>query len=845
MERLTAQKIETSFSTNRNCGLTEKQAEINRQKYGENILPEKKGKSFFRKFLGELSDFLVLILIAAAAISLILSIIKGETDFTDSIIIMAIVFINALFGVIQENKAEKAIDSLKNLTPKTSEVLRDGKKRIIDAKNLSVGDLIFLSAGGFVPADALIVSSVGLSADESSLTGESIPVDKSENSDNLLYSGTVITSGKCSALIHSVGSSSSIGKIASMLSDTEKTTTPLQKRLERMSKFLGIGAISICFIVFLMGIFRGGNPFDMFMLSVSLAVAAIPEGLMGVVTIVLALGVRRMVRSKVIIKKLQSVESLGCAGIICSDKTGTLTKNEMTVSSVCSFNKELKKDSALFKQLLLYGILCNDATLVSGKYRGNATDLAFLKLAEETGIKTQNIKKLREIPFSSDKKYSAVLMDFPDGKTQIFKGAPDWILKFCKFIKDNDKIIPLNPTYLKETENFVNTFTKRGFRVIAVATKKSDQLSSPSSLTFEGFFALIDPPRDEVKAAVDTCKKAGIRPVMITGDHLDTAKAIATELKIYSKGDTALTGAEIDSLTAEDLKKAVRRCSVFARVSPEHKLKIVEAYQSLGQVVAMTGDGVNDAPALKKADIGCAMGVSGTDVAKNAADMVLMDDNFASIVEAVREGRGIFDNIRKAIHFLLSSNTGEILTIFGTFLIGLPTPLLPIQLLWINLITDSLPALALGTQEIEEDVMYRKPRSIKENFITASLGFRIILEGAVISLLSIAAFIMFLPNGIDIARTTCFAVLCFSQLVHSFNVKTRSSIFKKGFFDNKYLIGSFLLCSLLMIGIITIPYFAGIFSLVPLKKAQWTVILSFSGIIILFDEIFKKIKKPR
>ena len=857
MNNLNIEKIETEFSTNRRTGLAETEAEKKLRRYGLNEIPEKKRDSFFRKFIAELSDFMVLILIAAAAISLILSIIKGETDFTDPIIIMIIVLLNALLGVIQENKAEKAIDSLKNLTPKTVEVIRGGIKKIIPAEKLVPGDLISLSAGAFVPADCRVISATALSADESSLTGESIPAEKTSEEiskeeetylKNCIYSGTVITSGKCTALVFATGLNSSIGKIASMLGDAEKSSTPLQKRLERMGKFLGIGALAVCFVVFLMGIFRGGNVFDMFMLSVSLAVAAIPEGLPSVVTIVLALGVRRMVRSNVVIKKLQSVESLGCAGIICSDKTGTLTKNEMTVTAVCSPESELSLTDKRYRELILYPILCNDASIVGESYRGSATDLAFFKLGEKTNLKKSglNYKRLAEIPFDSQKKYSGVLINLPLGKIQIFKGAPDIILKYCTHFRDKSgKSVPFSSSVIKKTEHLIRSYAENGYRVIAAATKPSEILSAPSSLTFEGFFALIDPPRDEVKEAVLTCRRAGIRPVMITGDHLDTAKAIASSLHIYKEGDLALTGPEIEKMNDDKLQKFVMRCSVFARVSPEHKLRIVKAYQSHGQVVAMTGDGVNDAPALKKADIGCAMGIGGTDVAKNAADMVLLDDNFASIVKAVREGRGIFDNIRKAIHFLLSSNIGEILTIFGTFLIGLPTPLLPIQLLWINLITDSLPALALGTQEIEEDVMERNPRRAKENFINASLGFRMICEGVLIGLLSITAFVITLPISLDLARTTCFAVLCFSQLVHSFNVKSRSSIFKNGIFDNKYLVGAVLLCSSLMVSIISIPFLSNIFSLVPLSEAQWGIVFSFALIPIIFDEIFKKIKKPK
>lgn len=834
MKKWTIEELEHTFNTSRQKGLSEKDADTLLKSFGHNSLPEKKHDSFFKKFISELSDFMVLILIAAAVISFFISIIGGERDFVDPIIIMLIVILNAVLGVIQESKAEKAIDSLKNLTPKTVEVMRGGKKTIVATEMLVPGDLIFLSAGAFVPADALLIHSTNLTADESSLTGESMPVEKNADTDketeSSIYSGTVITSGKCSALVFATGEKSSIGKIAAMLNKDKKEDTPLQKRLARMGKILGIGALLVCFVVFIMGVLRGEGAFQMFMLAVSLAVAAIPEGLPTVVTIVLAIGVKRMVHSNVVIKKLQSVESLGCAGIICSDKTGTLTKNEMTVQAVCSSEGEISKTDKRFKELVHYSLLCNDASFLSGSYKGSATDIAFLKFAKKSNLCAPNYKKTAEIPFDSSKKYSAVLVSSPDGNKAIFKGAPDVIMPFCS---NSDK----------RAEEVYRSFAEKGYRVIAVATKSANDLSSAKNLRLQGFFALIDPPRDEVKEAVLTCKRAGIKPVMITGDHVETAKSIASDLGIYKNGDISLSGPEIEKMSDAALRRKVARCSVFARVSPEHKLRIVKAYRSLGHVVAMTGDGVNDAPALKNADIGCAMGIGGTDVAKNAADMVLLDDNFASIVKAVREGRGIFDNIRKAIHFLLSCNIGEILTIFGTFLIGLPTPLLPIQLLWINLITDSLPALALGTEKIEPDVMNRKPRSIKENFITASLGFRMICEGVLIGILSVFAFVTLLPHSLEVARTGCFSVLCFSQLIHSFNVKSRGSVFKSGLFENKYLVGAFILCSTLVITIISVPLFASLFSLAPLSKSDWLIVLSLSIIPLIFDEIFKRLSR--
>ena len=842
-ENLSASKAAETLKTNLNDGLSSEEAKRRIEKFGMNIIPEKKPKSFFRKFLAGLSDFMVIILILAAVISFIVSLIGSDPDFTDPIIIIMIVIINALLGVIQENKAEKAIASLKELTPNNSTVIRDGKEKIISSSLIVPGDILIVESGCLVPADCRVVEETSLFADESSLTGESIPCEKTSLptekneggfSPSIIYSGTTITAGRGKGLVFATGETSATGKIASLINDAESGETPLQKRLHKMGKGLGIAAIIICFIIFIMGITSGGKIFDMFMLSVSLAVAAIPEGLPSVVTIVLAIGVRRMVGSNVVVKKLQSVEALGNATVICSDKTGTLTKNEMTLVSVIGPFGEIKNKNNEYDRLLKIPFLCS--------FGNNETDSAFKKAAKERSLTNEDFKKVSEIPFDSKNKYSAVTLKGKGGSVQIFKGAPDIILSFCSYYNNGSEIRKLTAEDKKRIEGYVEDFASRGQRLLSAATRTENISSLPSELVLEGIYGFIDPPRDEAKEAVMRAKRAGIRPVMITGDHILTAKAIATELGIYKDGDRVISGGELNSMTDKELKEAAKTATVFARVSPEHKVRIVRAFKLRGHIVAMTGDGVNDAPALKEADIGTAMGKKGTDVAKSASDIVLLDDNFASIVKGIREGRGIFENIRKAVHFLLSSNIGEIFTIFVAFILKLPTPLLPIQLLWINLITDSLPALALGAEKTDDDIMLRRPKSPKEGIITGKLTIRMFSEGILIGILAVASFIFSLKftSSLNVARTACFLTLCLSQLIHSFNVKTEKSIFRKETFQNKYHLFSFFFCSFLAILIVNLPFLADLFSLCPVSIPLFGFILLLSVIPVIYDEIIKR-----
>ena len=850
-------ELAASLKVNLERGLSSEEAEKRRSSFGSNSLPVKKHTSFIKKFLSGLSDFMVIILMIAAAVSFIISLVNHDPDFTDPIIILCIVFVNTLLGVIQETRAEKAIDALKELTPLKASVLRDSSPKTILAKDLVPGDIIFLESGKNVPADARIISAVSLFCDESSLTGEAVPAEKTAIpskrdsngfSKSAVYSGSVVTAGKAKALVTQTGQSSAIGKIASMLNTAEETDTPLQKKLQKTGKLLGISALVICFIIFLMGIIEGGNVLEVFMLSVSLAVAAIPEGLPSVVTIVLAIGVKRMAKNEVVVKKLKSVEALGSATVICSDKTGTLTKNEMTLTSVVDpFGNNLDDKERI--RILTLSAVCNSATLKDGAAFGNETDASFLRAAAAAGIDKEKLARtytvLSETPFSSDKKYSAAYVSSPAGNQFIFKGAPDIILSHSVSALKNGKTVPITDAIKKEIEETIERFAAKGYRILAVAHKVGSHESlNLSSLILLGICLFLDPPREEAYEAVKLCKKAGIRPVMITGDHVLTAKTIAEDLKIYKKGDRIISGAEIDKMCEKELKNAVKNATVFARVSPEHKVKIVKAFKQNGNIVAMTGDGVNDAPALKNADIGCAMGKKGTDVAKNAADIVLLDDNFYSIVKGVREGRGIFDNIRKAVHFLLSSNIGEILTIFAAFILHLPTPLLPIQLLWINLITDSLPALAIGAERIETDVMTRKPKPQTEGLITGRLAFRMFSEGILIGLIALFSFIITLSSGhsLETARTVCFAVLCLSQLIHSFNVKTNGSVISAQSFKNRSHLLSILTCTLLLTAIIFISPLASVFSLTPLSKGSTILVIALSFIPVLFDEIIKKLK---
>lgn len=822
-------------------GLTTPQVMERQKKYGYNELASAKKASLLSRFFAQFQDFMILVLLAAAAISFFLSLLEGKADFADPVIILIVVTLNAVLGVIQEAKAEHSLEALKKLSAPHALVLRDKKKITVPAAELTPGDIIFIETGNLIPADARLLSSQGLKVDESALTGESLTVEKQADlvfsSDtalgdrlNMLYSSSVATAGHGIAVVTATGMQTEVGKIANMILEEENAETPLQKRLAKTGKILAIAALIICLVLFFIGILRGIPFFTMFMTSVSLAVASIPESLPAVVTIMLSLGVQRMVKKNAIIRKLPAVETLGSATYICSDKTGTLTQNRMHVTKTFS----LKCDTAL-PAMELMGALCNNAS----EEFGEATESALLLHALQKGYglsERENYPRIYEIPFDSTRKCMTTVhrLKGTDESLVITKGAFDVLLPKCELSSGEKMALSLQH----------DTMAKEALRVLAIACKvipSSQNLSDntlENDLTMLGLFGMMDPPREEAKAAVSLCKTAGITPVMITGDHKSTACAVAEKLGILTPGTSALTGIEIDAMSEEEFRKNIKQYTVFARVTPEHKVRIVKALQSHGEVVAMTGDGVNDAPALKTADIGCAMGKSGTDVAKNASDMVLMDDNFATIVSAVAEGRGIYDNIKKSIHFLLSCNIGEIITIFFAILFGLPSPLAAVQLLWVNLITDSLPALALGTERPEEDIMTRPPVSPKAGLFTRELFASILTEGMLIGALSLLAYVLGL-RFVGNAGTMAFAVLSFSQLFHAFNMRSRHSLFQIGFLSNKKMVAAFVVCSFLQLLVITNPWLQELFLVEALTWIQWMIVILCSVAPVIFVELQK------
>ena len=788
-------------------GLTQTEAERRIIEYGENKLKEKRNKSLFVRFLEQFKDVMIIILLVAALISFVVAIVERQpSEFIEPLLILLIVILNATIGVIQENKAEKALKALQNISAPHSKVIRDGQERIIDSSKVVPGDLIVLEAGDFVPADARLITSVNLKCEESALTGESVPVEKDANaivkvdaplSDrvNMVFSGCAITYGRATAIVTATGMNTEIGKIASLLNNEKETKTPLQKKLAKLGKYLGIIALLACVIIFIVGIVSDLKIIDVFMTSVSLAVSAIPEGLPAIVTIILSIGVQRMVKKNAIIRRLPAVETLGSASIICSDKTGTLTQNKMTLVKIYTDNGELlgfPNDVESTKQLIEYASLCSDANIVTINGEevkiGDPTETAIVSALKDLGKNKDELNtlypRLTEIPFDSNRKLMTTINRIDDKNVVIVKGAFDVLLKKC--IK-GDK---------EKAEKINEEMSKNALRVLAVAYKEVKKFSNnptseelESDLKFLGLIGMIDPPRPEAKVAVKECKNAGIKPIMITGDHIITATAIAKELGIYEDGDRAVLGSELDKMSDEEFFKNVKNISVYARVTPENKIRIVKAWQKLGKVVSMTGDGVNDAPALKAADIGCAMGITGTDVAKSAADMTLTDDNFATIVDAVKEGRGIYDNIKKVVGFLLGTNIGEIVVVFLMMVIWKISPFISIQLLWINLITDSLPAIALGMEPVEKDIMTKNPRPKDESLFANGYGVRIALQGLMFGLLTLAGFWIGknLGGTIEAGRTTAFIVLACSQILHSYNARSDKSLFKIGIFSNKKL----------------------------------------------------------
>lgn len=880
---------ENPFSKDTYKGISSKQAEKLLLIHGPNSLAEKKKASAIRMFFEQFTDFMVLILIAATIISAFMG------EITEAITIIAIVILNSVLGFLQEFRTEKTMNALKELTAPTAKVIRDGTMDNIPADRIVPGDLLVLEEGDRIPADSKLIQINSLQVDESLLTGESVPVDKSHDSKDdpegkksFIYMGTVITRGRGKAIVQATGMNTEMGKIADMIQNIESEETPLQKKLADLGKYIVFGCIIICAIVSITGIIRGEKLFTMLLSGISLAVAAVPEGLPAIVTIALALGVQKMMRRNALIRKLPAVETLGCASVICSDKTGTLTQNRMTVRSIYTWaDRNRKKDivdlnkssiDTASKFVLEIGGICNNAVIINNqqekergikkiknlfskqeiKFGGDPTEIALLEAAINVGISENELsssyKRIDEIPFDSDRKCMSVICELKNGERYVFtKGAPDIILDKCSNINEVSGVKKINSAYKNEVLSMNDKMARDALRVLGVAFKKLgtaryNKNEIERDLTFAGLIGMIDPPRTEAKEAVYKCKMAGIKTVMITGDHKITAAAIAAEIGILQDGDRVLTGAELDELGDSGLMKVADKVSVYARVSPKHKLMVVKALKKLGHVVAMTGDGVNDAPAVKEADIGVSMGKTGTDVTKEASAMILMDDNFATIVAAVEEGRVIYNNIRKFIRYMLSCNLGEVLTMFLGMLVGLPIPLLPIQILWVNLVTDGLPAIALGLDPPERDIMRRRPRGAKENIFSNGLLKLILFRGTLIGLSTLAVFVSVLhfTGSIEGARTASFVTLVITQLIHVFECKSeRKNIFEIPLFNNIPLVLS-VLCSLIMIlGVVYMPVFQSVFKTVPLNINDWALILGFSSLGPVLSSFLRVNKEPR
>ncbi|XEC96971.1 calcium-translocating P-type ATPase, SERCA-type [Paenibacillus tarimensis] len=880
-------EITEALGTSSDRGLSAEEAVIRLERAGRNELTEGKRISPITLFLNQFKDFMVLVLVGATLISGLLG------EYLDALTIVAIIVLNGILGFVQEFRAERSLHALKELSAPNAKVLRSGQVVVIPASELVTGDIVMLESGDRVPADLRLLETNSLYAEESALTGESVPVGKHAEAigepeppigdqRNLCFMGTMVTRGTAKGVVVRTGMATEMGKIADLIQQTDAMETPLQHRLEQLGKILIAVAIGLTVMVVLAGILHGQPAYGMFLAGVSLAVAAIPEGLPAIVTIALALGVQRMIRRKAIVRKLPSVETLGCASVICSDKTGTLTQNKMTVTRVWLGGRNLevsgegyepagtvtengeaidfKKDQPL-RRLLQIAALCNNASLSSEPaadakkrkqkeseheewvLKGDPTEGALIVLAAKLGVTAKSLegiyKRDKEFPFDSERKRMSVLVSHQGGQLLCAKGAPDLLLEQCAYILWDGKVMPLTPSLKQKVTAGAEQLAQSALRVLGMAYRDmrpqdpcETEEEAECQLIFVGLAGMIDPPRREVREAIAKCRRAGIKTVMITGDHQMTAEAIAEQLGIMQRGGIVVGGRQLAGMTDEELDRQADNIYVYARVSPEHKLRIVKSLQRKGHVVAMTGDGVNDAPAIKAADIGIAMGITGTDVTKEASALVLSDDNFATIVSAIEEGRGIYENIRKFIRYLLASNVGEIMTMFLAMMMGLPLPLVPIQILWVNLVTDGLPAMALGVDQAEKDLMQQRPRTAKENIFARRLGWKIISRGILIGLCTLAAFWITLHSGAELieAQTVAFATLVLAQLIHVFDCRSSRSIFHRNPLQNRYLVLAVLSSLALMIGVLYIEALQPIFKTVPLDFRSWCLVFVAAGI---------------
>lgn len=840
-------------------GLSTREAEKRIKTYGLNELKHKKKKSPILIFLSQFNDFLVWVLIGATIISGFIG------DKADALTILIIVIVNAILGFIQEFRTEKSLEALQEMAAPTCKTIRDGNIKVINSRELTIGDIVILEAGDRIPADGTFIDAANMVVDESLLTGESVGISKDTNKGkNEGYMGTIVLKGRGLLIVDSIGMETEMGKIANLLDNIEEEKSPLRERLDSLGKILVVVCLIVCIIVTVLGILRGNNITEMFLLGVSLAVAAIPEGLAAIVTVALALGVSRMLKRNALIRKLPAVETLGCTSVICSDKTGTLTQNKMTVKEVLTngkiyeLDKEKLSNCEKLKEAFVY---CNDTNYnydikdIDKAVMGDPTETALVKVFfKDTNEAEEFISKanrLFEIPFDSTRKMMTVIMKVNGKEVCYMKGAPERVLERCDSVLENGKIKPLTAQKKKQIYNYIESMSNRALRCIASAYKEEHVVKNDSveeNLIFLGVAGSMDPPRVEVKDAVLKCKMAGIKPVMITGDHKNTALAIAKSINICTTDDQAITGDELEKMSDDELVKRVDKLRVFARVSPNHKLRIVKAFKKNNNIVAMTGDGVNDAPAIKEADIGVAMGISGTDVTKEAASMVLMDDNFATIVSAVEEGRIIYDNIRKFIRYLLSCNLGEVLTMFLASLFYLPNPLTPIQILFVNLATDGLPAIALGIDPADKDIMRQAPREKNEGIFARGLWEKIIVRGCLIGVCTLLSFMVGRYYGMNLAtcRTIALCTLVMSQLLHVFECRSeRHSIFEINVLSNIYLLGAVIVSITMVCCILYIPFLKGIFNTVSLNLGQWLLVIFFSGIIFLINSVYLLIKSKK